>query len=172
MKKRNFLSFACVLFAFVMLFSTSVFAVTKTGLKTEPFYYSKCLPLIFGGTLLIEAIIIILFSDIKRLVNVSFAVFVANIASFVVIRLSLGILRHGVFYVGLLMKELTIKNLFVVFCCLAVSLVIELPIVWKMLKDFTKKTKWLLFVTVIANVVSLAATCAVDLMLSNSFVVV
>ena len=83
----------------VLLFAlnTTAFAYSHMKVAPIPFDYSKCFPLIVGGMLVIEGIIILLLTDLKRIVNVSFAVLVANAASFVLTRFAIGFLRHETF---------------------------------------------------------------------------
>ena len=130
-----------------------------------PFDYSKHFPLIVGGMLVIEGIIILLLTDIKRIVNVSFAVLVANVASFVLTRFAIGFLRHETFYKGMITQGLISSNIIAAGAYLVVSLIIELPILYFMLRVFTEKIVRLMLVAAAANVVTTVALTIVELQL-------
>lgn len=168
MRKISFISFFAAVSALIFSLTTTVYAATATG--TGTFDYSKYLPIVVGGTLIVEALIIILLSDIKRIVNVSFAVLVANIVSFFVIRIGLGVLRHETFYKGMITQGVISSNWIAAFIFLCVSLVTELPILYFMLRVFTKKTTRLMIIATVANILTVAATAVVELQINNTLI--
>ncbi|MBR1731170.1 MAG: hypothetical protein IJ725_01890 [Ruminococcus sp.] len=170
MKKHSIISSACVLAVFITSLSTTVSANSIWNEKPESFSLSKYMPIIVGGTLIVEALIILLLSDIKRIVNVSFAVLVANVVSFIVPRLAWGFINGGGFYTGLFTYGNAVTDWLVTFLYLAVTLLIELPIVWYMLRHFTKKIAKLLLVTAAANVFTTVILAILQQLLYNSLI--
>ena len=164
MRKHSITTYLTVL---VLLFAlnTTAFAYSHMKVAPIPFDYSKCFPLIVGGMLVIEGIIILLLTDIKRIVNVSFAVLVANAASFVLTRFAIGFLRHETFYKGMITQGLISSNIIAAGAYLVVSLIIELPILYFMLRVFTEKIVRLMLVAAAANVVTTVALTIVELQL-------
>ena len=152
MRKQNIVSIACAFAVFITVPSTTVSANSIWNENLENFSLSKYMPIIIGGTLIVESLIILLLSDIKRLVNVPFAVLVANAASFLVPRLIWGLLNGEILYEGLFICGNTAADWLAACLYLAVTLAIELPVIWLMLRNFTKKTARLMWVTVAANV--------------------
>ena len=170
MKKHNLISIAFVFASFTILFSTNAYALPMFNINFDNFSYSKLLPVIFGVTLLVEIIIIMLFSKIRRIVNVSFAVFLANAASFFVIRIFLGVMRNKVFYSGMLINGTSITDWLMLGLCFAVTLGAELPIIWFSLRPFTPQKNRLMWCAVAANAVSFAVITVFEIYLKNSLI--
>ena len=166
MNKRSIILFACIFAVFSSVFSTTV-AATPFNLDPETFSYSKVLPVVAGGTLVIEALTIMFFSKIRRIVNVSFAVLVANVVSFLAIRLLIGLFQHKAFYTGMLMNGNNSTSWLIFALCFIVSLLLEIPIIWLSLRPFTPKKQRLIWSAVIANTISFIATAAFDLLLHH-----
>lgn len=157
MKKLNILSITLTILTILFSLNTTVSAYSTAKVTPVLHDYSSYFPIIVGGMLIIEGVMILLLTDIKRIVNVSFAVLVANIASFVLPRISLGLLKHGVFYKGMITQGLISSYIFAAVAFLAASLIIELPILYFMLRVFTKKRVRLMLVAAAANVVTTVA---------------
>ncbi len=166
MKKRSFILFATVFAVFSSIFTTTAGAISLY-FDPDTFSYSKVLPLIVGISLVIEALVVLLLSKVRKIVNVSFAVFVANAASFVAVRLFLGLLRQKLFYSGMLMSENTMSNWIMLGVCLVISAAIEIPIIYFLLKRFTPKIQWVALSAVVANILSFIATAACDLLIQH-----
>ena len=165
MKKHFFISIACVFAVFTAFFSTNAYAFSIFNINTDSFSYSKFLPVVVGGTFLIEAVIIMLVTKIRRIVNVSFSVLIANIASFLVIRILLGVLMHKFFYSEMLINGTSMIDWLIFGLCFVITLAIELPIIWFSLKPFTPKKKILVLSAVSANIVSFIAIAVFELYL-------
>lgn len=170
MKKHNLVSFSVIAFCLIFSLSTTAFAETIFHETMETFDYSKYLPIIVGGTLIIEAIIIMLLSDVKRIVNVSYSVLVANLVSFVIIRGAWGLYNGGFFYTEMLVFGNTSSKWIVAIICYAVSLVIELPLLVLLLRPFTQKYVRLMLSAAAANLVTTFAVTAFEIYLYNSLV--
>ncbi len=170
MRTKRLLLFSAI--AAVLAFSLPVtaYAVELLPENTETFSYSKFLPVIFGGTLIAEALLIMFLSNIKRIVNVSYAVFVANLISFASIRVGLGLFHQTIFYTGMLSRGFNWFNVFVNLCYLAVALIIEIPIVWLFLRAFTKERTRLMLSVAAANFLTTVAVAVLELMLKNWFI--
>lgn len=170
MKKQNIASVFCVFAVFITGLSTTVSANSILNESLENFSLSKYMPIIIGGTLIVESLIILLLSDIKRIVNVPFAALVANVASFLIPRLIWGSLNGEFLYEGLFIYGNTVTDWLVAGLYLAVTLVIELPVIWLMLRKFTKKTARLMWVTVAANVFTTVILEIIQQQIYNSLV--
>lgn len=167
MKKHNVIAITLTALTLLFVLNTTAFAYSYSKVSPVPFDYSKYFPFIVGGMLVIEGVIILLLSDIKRIVNVSFAVLVANVASFALTRFAIGILKHETFYKGMITQGLIASNIFAGVAYLIVSLIIELPILYFMLRVFTEKKVRLMVVAAAANIVSTVALVIVEYQLHS-----
>lgn len=169
MKKRNLVTFSISVLSLFFAFTTTAYAALVPD-SMETFSYSKYLPIVIGGTLIIEAIVIMLLSDIKRIVNVSYSVLVANLVSFVITRLSFGLIKGKIFFVGMYVFGNNPKKWIAALICLAVALATELPIIYFMLRPFTKKRIRLMFAAAAANIITALATVLFEIYLYNSLI--
>ena len=165
MKKHSIIATSLSVLTLLITLNTTAIAYTQMKVDPIPFDYSKYFPLIVGGMLIIEGAIILLLTDVKRIVNVSFAVLVANLASFSLTRLGIGLLKHEVFYKGMITQGLISSNIIAGAAYLVASLIIELPILYFMLRVFTPKKVRLMVVATVANIVSTVAFVIVEFQL-------
>ena len=165
MKRHSIIATPLTILTLIFTLNTTAFAYSHMKVAPIPFDYTKYFPLIVGGMLVIEGIMILLLTDIKRIVNVSFAVLVANVASFALTRIGIGLLRHEVFYKGMITQGLISSNIIAGAAYLVVSLIIELPILYFMLRVFTPKKVRLMVVATAANIVSTVAFVIVEFQL-------
>ena len=170
MKKHNCITGLIVFSVLMFAFSTTVGAANIFNEDPETFSYSRYLPIVVGGTMIIEAVIIILLSDIKRIVNVSYTVLVANITSFLIPRFVLGIMKNSIFFTGMFVTVPGARKWLIAAGYFAFSLVVELPIVYFMLKPFTKKRVRLMFVSAAANLLSTIAVVVFEIFLYNAII--
>lgn len=170
MKKQSLIvSFAAAFFLF-FAFSTTASAATFLNMDSETFSYSHFLPVIIGAAVIVEALFILAVSDVKRIVNVSFAVLVANVASILVPRFALGFIRKEGFYSGMFTLNSASVNWLAVIAFFAVSLIIELPIVYFMLRAFTKKYSRLMFSAAAANIITFIIIIVVEILIKNQMI--
>lgn len=167
MKKRYLIANFVVVVISLFSLSTTTFAATLFNDTADTFDYTKYLPVMVGGSLVIEALAIMLLTDIKRIVNVSFAVLVANTASFVLPRLALGLYRHEVFYKGMFTEGFLSSNWLAAGVYFVISLIIELPILYFMLRVFTPKKVRLMIIAAGANIVTTAAIAFAEFQIHN-----
>ena len=166
MRKYNFISAACVFGVFTAVFSTNAYAASFY-IDPQTFSYAKVMPIVIGIALVIEPLIIMLFSKVRRIVNVSFAVLLANVASFLIIRVFLGALRHKFFYSGPLINGTSLTDWLVPGLCFVVTLGVELPIIWFSLKPFTPQKTRLIWCAAAANTVSFIVVTVFELYINN-----
>ncbi|MBQ7504529.1 MAG: hypothetical protein IJT79_04355 [Ruminococcus sp.] len=165
MKKHNIIATFLTTLTLLLTLNSTASAYTSARINLILQNYSSYFPMIVGGMLVIEVIMIMLLTDVKRIVNVSFAVLVANVASFVLPRLGIGLLRHEVFFKGMITQGLISSNIIAGVAYLVVSLIIELPILYFMLRVFTPKKVRLMVVAAAANVVTTVAFTVVEFQL-------
>lgn len=170
MKKRNLFSGLAVFTILSVAMTTTCYAASIFNETMDTFSYSRYLPIVVGGTMLIEAAVILLMSDIKRIVNVSYTVFVANIASFFIPRFVWGVAHKHVFFSDIFVFDSSPDKWLAAAILLGVSLVIELPIVYFMLRIFTQKIARLLLSAAAANVITSLATVLFEIYLYNSLI--
>ncbi len=170
MRKRNLVSFLIIVPSLVFALSTTAFAATLFNESLDTFNYSRYLPVVFGGTLIIEAIIIMLMSDVKRIVNVSYSVLVANVASFAITRVAWGLLKNDLFYTDMFVFGNGSEKWLVAAGCFVASLIIELPILFLMLRPFTKKFVRLMLSAAAANLITIFAVTVFEIQLYNSLI--
>ena len=163
MKRHNIIAITLSVLTMFFALSTTAYAYSDIKINLILHDYSSYFPVVVGGMLIIEGIIILLLTDIKRIVNVSFAVLVANAASFALPRFVVGLLKHEVFYKGMITQGLISSPVFAAIAFLLVSLIIELPILYFMLRVFTKKTARLMVVATAANILTTAAFIVFEL---------
>lgn len=165
MKKHNIIATFLTTLTLLLTLNSTASAYTSARINLILQNYSSYFPMIVGGMLVIEVIMIMLLTDVKRIVNVSFAVLVANVASFVLPRIALGLLKHDFFYQGMITQGLISSNIIAGVAYLVVSLIIELPILYFMLRVFTPKKVRLMVVAAAANVVTTVAFTVVEFQL-------
>ena len=168
MKKRYFISFVCVFYTLAMLLSSTAFAVAKIGRGPTSLAYSSCLPIILGGTLFIEIAIIVLFTDIKTTGRIALAVVLANLASFIIMRIPLGLRRHGLVFVGPLMYNTRPINWLILCCAYVVSMGFEILFAWIFLREHTKNIRWLISIVAITKTLTFTATTIIEIVLISS----
>ncbi|MCR5653340.1 MAG: hypothetical protein K6F88_06030 [Ruminococcus sp.] len=166
MKKHILIPTACVFAVFTTFFSTTANAISFY-IDPQTFSYTKVLPVIVGASLVFEAAIIMLLSKVRRIVNVSFAVFLANGASFVILRFLIGFFNKQFFYSGMLLSGTKPAYWLFYLMCFAVTLAIELPIIWLSLRPFTQKKLRLLLSAAAANLFTFTATAVFELYILN-----
>ena len=162
MKKQKIVNIPFLISALFLALTTTVYAYSPVKVAPVPLDYTKVIPIVLGGMLIIEGVIILLLSDIKRIVNVSFAVLVANAASFIIPRFALGYLRHESFYKGMFTQGFMSSHIIAAASFLVVSLIIELPIIYLMLRVFTEKKVRLMVAAATANIVTTAVLFVVE----------
>lgn len=165
MKKSNKITIPLTVLIMLLSLSTTVSAYSTAKVTLILHDYSSYFPMIVGGMLIIEGAMILLLTDVKRIVNVSFAVLVANLASFILPRIGLGLLRNDFFYSGMITQGLISSNIIAAAAYFVVSLIIELPILYFMLRVFTKKIARLMLVATAANIVTTIAFAFVEFQL-------
>lgn len=165
MKKHNIIATFLTTLTLLLTLNSTASAYTSARINLILQNYSSYFPMIVGGMLVIEVIMIMLLTDVKRIVNVSFAVLVANVASFVLPRIALGLLKYDFFYQGMITQGLISSNIIAGVAYLVVSLIIELPILYFMLRVFTPKKVRLMVVAAAANVVTTVAFTVVEFQL-------
>ena len=156
---------------------TVAFALTASAVAVETetvtlyevkdtFDFSKYLPAFFGATLVIESVLIMLISKVRRIVTVSFASLIANAVSFVSLRVMLGLKHQQTFYTGMLTHGPSWTSVGLTALYFVITVAIELPIIWFSTREFAGKKGRLMAAVIIANMVTSVAVTLVELQLN------
>ena len=165
MKKWGvFTATVCLLSA---CFFTTVYANSIWNEKIENFSYRPYLIGIIIGTLLIESLVLIFVSKSGKPLKVTTAVIAANAASFLIPRWIINIIfmENGLsIYLGMMSVHNGIQ-LDVIF--FIVTIIIELPILWIILRKDVKSVKTFMFTALTVNFVTNFATAFINLQIIN-----
>ena len=166
MKSHNILT-VTVISLLAFSFSITASANSIWNEKIENFSYTPYLIAIIIGTLILESAALILIPRCKKPVKIIQSVFAANAASFLIprafIALGGGCLFGNFIYTGMLSFGLSAWD----FLWFLLTAAIELPILWRLLRNDVKSVKALLLTALAVNFITTIATAFINTQIEN-----
>lgn len=165
MKTKKLLTGFFVLSTLTFLFAFSASANSIWTKRMENYSYMEHFPYIIIGTLIIEALAILAVTKMKKPLKVIGAVVLANATSFLIPETIINVMIYNGNRFEIFMLFNTYWFLNVIF--IIITIAIELPIIWAVLRKDVKKVKVLLLMTVAVNVFTTVVTALIDIQINN-----
>lgn len=155
-------------FVFIILtfcFTPTVFANSIWTKRMDNYSYMEHFPYIIIGTLIIEILALLAVTGMKKPLKVIGAVVLANAASFLIPEMIINVIMFNGNHFEFFMLFNTYWVLNVIF--IIITIVIELPIIWVILRKDEKNVKALLLTTVAVNIFTTVVTAFIDIQIYN-----
>lgn len=165
MKYKKALLGTFVLIGLTVMFTITASANSIWTERMENYSYMEHFPYIIIGTLIVETLALLVVTKMKKPLKVIGTVVLANAASFLIPEAIMNLILFGGQRFELFMLFNTYWFLNVIF--IIITLAIELPIIWAILKKDVKSVKVLLLTATAVNIFTTVVTAIIDIQIYN-----